>query len=77
MTTIQLNIPYETFLEMIEQLPVEQQKDLLMRLLDKSKTYQLNNEERKKLFHAMIIDLGKVSPEYSDRREDWYDDDGR
>ena len=77
MATVQLNLSYDTVMNLVEQLPFEEQKSLLFHLLDKAKNHQLDNEERKKLFHSMIVDLGKVSPEYSDRREDWYDDEGR
>ena len=71
---VQLNIPYETLVTLVEQLPEEQQQDLLRRLLDKARTRQLSKEERKAVFESMTVDLGAVSSAYSDRREDWYDD---
>ena len=74
---VQLNIPYETLLELVEQLPSDKQQDLLVRLLEKTKTRPLNKDERKALFESMTVDLGAVSAQYSDRREDWYDEDGR
>lgn len=74
---VQLNISYETLLALVEQLPSSQQQDLLMRLLEKARSRQLDPGERKALFESMMVDLGEVSAEYSDRRADWYDDDGR
>jgi hypothetical protein len=74
---VQLNIPYETLVELVEQLPPEQQQDLAMRLLDKKKDHALSKAEWKALFESMTLDLGEVLPGYSDRREDWYDADGR
>jgi hypothetical protein len=37
----------------------------------------LTRDERKVLFESMSLDLGAISPDYSDRREDWYGDDQR
>jgi hypothetical protein len=74
---VKLNITYETLVELVEQLPSDQRQALLARLLEKTKTRPLNVDERKALFESMIVDLGAVSAQYSDRREDWYGDDGR
>lgn len=73
---VQLNIPYETLVELVEQLPAEQQQDLLVRLLDKAKNRSLSVEEKKALFHASILSV-PVNEAPSVRREDWYGDDGR
>lgn len=32
---VQLNIPYKTIIELVEQMPEEQQKDLFIKLLNK------------------------------------------
>jgi hypothetical protein len=74
--TVQLPIPYETLVTLIDQLPAQQQQDLLVHLLDKAKTRQLSKEEKRALFHASILDI-PVNEEPSIRREDWYDDDAR
>ncbi len=74
---VQLSIDYEQLVALVEQLSPEQQTDLLARLLEKSRTRQLTSQERKALLESMTIDLGEVLPGYSDRREDWYSDDGR
>lgn len=74
---VQLNIPYETLVELVEQLPPEQQRNLALRLLDKKKERALSKAEWKAAFESMTVDVGEVLPGYSDRREDWYDDDGR
>jgi DNA mismatch repair ATPase MutL len=74
---VQLNINYEQLLQLVDQLTEAQQSDLIDRLLEKAKTRQMSVDERKALFEALKVDLGAVSSEYSDRRADWYDDDGR
>jgi hypothetical protein len=74
---VQLSIDYEQVVALVEQLSPEQQTDLLTRLLEKSKMRQLTSQERKALLESITIDLGAVLPGYSDRREDWYGDDGR
>ena len=74
---VQLSIDYEQVVALVEQLSPEQQTDLLVRLIEKSKTRRLTGQERKAVLEAMTLDLGAVLPGYSDRREDWYSDDGR
>ncbi|MBN1565665.1 MAG: hypothetical protein JXA10_17600 [Anaerolineae bacterium] len=73
---VQLNIPYETLIELIQQLSAEQRRDLLSHLLRTTQTRQLSGEEKRALFHASILDV-PVNEEPSIRREDWYDDDDR
>jgi hypothetical protein len=73
--TVQLNISYETLIELVEQLPTEQQRDLLTRLLEKADN-QLSKEEKKALYHASILSV-PVLDAPSIRRQDWYGDDGR
>lgn len=75
--TVQLDIPYHTLLSLVEQLPDEQQYDLLQRLLAKSKARHLSMDERLKVLDSLVIDSDVVITDYSDRREDWYGDDGR
>jgi len=70
-------ITFDQIVELVERLPQEQQHSLLVHLLGKSQTHPLSSDERKALFESMMVDLGAVSPMYSDRREDWYDDGGR
>ena len=73
---VQLNIPYETLVTLVEQLPAKQQQDLLVRLLQTTKTRPLSKEEKQALFHASILSV-PVNEAPSIRREDWYDDDAR
>lgn len=68
-----LNIPYETLVGLVEQLPSEKQQDLLVRLLEKSKTRVLSKEEKKALFHASILNV-PVRETPSVRREDENDE---
>jgi hypothetical protein len=76
MATVQLNLSYETLLDLIEQLPADQKRDLLMRLLEDAKNRSLSKEEKLALYHTSIISL-PIKEEPSIRREDWYGDDGR
>ncbi|MEW6579891.1 MAG: hypothetical protein AB1435_11945 [Chloroflexota bacterium] len=73
---VQLNIPYETLVTLVEQLPAKQQQDLLVRLLQTTRTRPLSREEKLALFHASILSV-PVNEAPSIRREDWYDDDAR
>jgi hypothetical protein len=76
MATVQLNLSYETLLDLIEQLPVDQKRDLLMRLLEDARNRVLSKEEKQALYHASILSI-PIKEEPSIRREDWYGDDGR
>jgi hypothetical protein len=71
--TVQLNISYETLVELVEQLPIGQQRDLLRRLLEKADDRQLTKEEKKALYHASILGV-PVLDAPSIRRQDWYGD---
>ena len=73
---VQLNIPYETLIELVEQLPDEQQQTLLERLLEKKKERPLSTEEKINLLDAAKLSI-PVKNNPSIRREDWYGDDGR
>ncbi|GAB1422305.1 hypothetical protein MASR2M15_25310 [Anaerolineales bacterium] len=73
---VQLNIPYETLLNLIDQLPAEQKRDLLSHLLKQADDHKLTAEEKIALYHASILHHA-VNEEPSVRREDWYDDEGR
>jgi hypothetical protein len=65
-----MSIEFEQVVELAEQLSEEEQKALFIRLLQKPENRPLSIEERKALFASMTLDLGEVSAEYSDRRED-------
>jgi len=73
---VQLNIPYETLVTLVEQLPPKEQQDLLARLLHITRKRPLSKEDRLALFHTSILSV-PVNEAPSIRREDWYDDDGR
>jgi hypothetical protein len=72
MMAVQLNIPYETLIELVQQLPEEQRENLLHILSEQPKELS-----RWDVFRSMSLDLGAVQPGYTDHREDWYGDDGR
>jgi hypothetical protein len=67
---------YEEVVKLAKQLsPVEQQA-LIAHLQSLSKRRKLTNEEWKALLRASILSV-PVKEDFSNRREDWYDDDGR
>lgn len=70
---VQLDISYETLVALIEQLPMQQKQDLLIRLLETTRARPLSKEEKLALYHASILDA-PMNEEPSPRREDWYDD---
>lgn len=72
----QLKIPYEILVELEEQLPPQQQQDLLHRLQERTQRDQRTAAEKIALLRAAQVDVA-VNQEPSVRREEWYDDDGR
>ncbi len=72
---VQLTIPYETLVELIEQLSAAEQQALIERLLS-AKQAALTRAERLAAYHASIMSV-PLREEPSIRREDWYDDDAR
>jgi len=74
MMAVQLTIPYETLLTLVEQLPAEKQRDLLHRLEVKVRQSKLTKAQWTALFESIIIHT-PISEEFSFNREDWYDDE--
>jgi hypothetical protein len=69
-------IPYETLVELAQQLPIEQQQDLIRRLQERAQSDSDNTAEKMyRLKQAQISVAVKKDP--SIRRQDWYADDGR
>jgi PIN domain nuclease of toxin-antitoxin system len=74
---LQLPIRYEQLVELVEQLSEEHQKDLMKRLLARQAQQRpLTVEEKRKLLDAVKLNVA-VNEEPSNRRVDWYGDDGR
>ena len=74
---VQLPIEYEKLIELVEQLPEEQQKVLIARLLTHhARQRPLTAEEKLQLLDAAKLSV-PINEEPSVRRVDWYDDDGR
>lgn len=73
--TVQLNLPFETLVELIEQLPEQQRQDLLRRL-QQPKSSNGQTLDKMKLLRAAQTDAA-THQEPPLRREDWYNDDGR
>lgn len=74
--TQRAEVPFETIVELVDQLSFEQQQVLLQHL---QTIHPMNGGgvgEKMARLRAVQVDI-KVKQEPSPRREDWYDDDGR
>ena len=74
--SVHLNISFETLVELVEQLPVQQKQDLLRRVQQQTQHDGKTVEEKMGILRAAQVDVA-VKQEPSPRREDWYDDEGR
>ncbi|MBZ0307149.1 MAG: hypothetical protein K8I82_13850 [Anaerolineae bacterium] len=72
--SVQLPISYEMLVQLVEQLSEAQRQDLMRRL--GATVSQHLPEEKLALLRTVQFEV-EVLEEPSDRREDWYDDDGR
>ncbi len=69
--TVQLTIPYETLVDLVEQLPVDQQRDLIDRVQHKqSQPVRLSEQ-------LLVFEVGDWPSSLTLRREDEYGDDER
>ncbi|HET8630201.1 MAG TPA: hypothetical protein VFL91_22490 [Thermomicrobiales bacterium] len=73
---VQLTIPYETLVALVEQLPPDEQQDLLRRLRERTEQRVMTDAEWQAAFRSLRIDA-PLGPAFSLRRADWYDDDER
>jgi hypothetical protein len=73
---VQLSISYESLVDLVEQLPDKQRRDLLRRLSSDERQRELTTDERMTLLRRAQIDL-PLREGFSLRREDWYGDEGR
>lgn len=71
------DITYAEVVKFAEQLPPHELNALIEHLEELARQRQLTVEERLALFKSMTVDLGPVSPNFSDKRADWYGDDER
>lgn len=73
---VQLTIPYETLIALVEQLSPEERQDLPRRLRGGAGRHALSDAAWSVAFRPLLIDTpaGEAFPL---RRADWYDDDGR
>ena len=69
-------IPYETLVELAQQLPLEQRLELIRRLQQRPQPdLDRATEKIKRLKEAQLSVTVNIEP--SIRRQDWYADDGR
>jgi len=75
------DVDYEQVVQLAEQLTVEQQQQLISRLLvQNSQQQRLTAEEKMQILRAARVHAETESNkqiDMSDRREDWYGEDGR
>jgi hypothetical protein len=71
---VQLDISYETLAALVEQLPPEQQADLIERLSNKQPSMTVDAWIER--LNGAVLDI-PIKEIPSIRREDWYDNDGR
>lgn len=69
-------VPFETLVELIEQLSPAQQRQLMARLQARSRGHTLSPAEKMALIRSVQADVAVIHVP-SVRREDWYDDTGR
>ncbi|MBL8155852.1 MAG: hypothetical protein JNM70_16840 [Anaerolineae bacterium] len=74
--TVQLRVEFETLLDLVDQLS-DEQRQRLMRHIQQSEDRAVTQAEWKTLFESTVLDLGPIAGDFSNRREDWYGDDGR
>jgi hypothetical protein len=70
---VQLQIPYETLVQLVEQLPDEQKQSLMRHLQERAQPREQTANEKIELLRAAQLH-NAVKEEPSPRREDWYDD---
>lgn len=74
---VQLQLDFEQVVDLVEQLPEYQRKQLITRLLPEPIVQsKLSLEEKLRRLDEAILD-NPVLENPSPRREDWYDDEGR
>ena len=69
-------VTYQEVVRLAEQLTVDDQRALVDHLQGLAQQRDLTFAEWKTLFDSLKSDAELVQ-DFSDRREDWYDDDGR
>jgi hypothetical protein len=69
-------ITYDEVVKLVDQLSPTEQQSLIAYLQSLAKRQSLNKEEWKALLKASVLSIPAGEP-FSDRREDWYDEDGR
>jgi hypothetical protein len=69
-------IPFETLVQLAQQLPPEQQQDLIRRLQEHAQSEPDSAADKMNRLRQAQLPVA-VNMEPPIRRQDWYDDDGR
>jgi hypothetical protein len=72
-----VSIFYGEVLSLAEKLTPEERASLIRHLQEQSRKRKLSAAEFSAWLESISIDVGPLSEDWSDRREDWYGDDGR
>lgn len=75
MVQVLVELSYEQIVEVVDKLTPEKKQALLDHLLA-SEQYPLTDEAKRVLVESITMSI-PAGPKFSDRRSDWYDDDGR
>jgi hypothetical protein len=71
------SIFYDDVTSLVDKLTPEEQQALVKHVLEKPKPRKMTAEEFSDWLESISLDLGALLIGWSDRREDWYGDDGR
>lgn len=67
---------FDEMIQQVDQLTSEERQALIVHLQECAKHRELSFEEWVILFDSIKINI-PAGPNFSDRREDWYDENGR
>lgn len=71
-----VNFSYDDIVKLVDRMSKREQLALIDHLQEIVKERELTSQEWNMLLDAAIVSI-PAGPNFSDRREDWYGDDGR
>lgn len=69
-------VPYQEVVQLAEQLTLDEKKALIAHLQRQTPPQMMSYSEWRALIDSVTVSI-EPGPQFSDRREDWYDDDSR
>jgi hypothetical protein len=67
----------DEIVRLADHLEEDELEEVVSELQARLKKRKLTPEEFEAWLDSLVVDVGGILPGYSDRREDWYGDDGR